>query len=236
VVHMMKDMFYRFMLTFAITAVIMLLVMPARGENLLPLNHQFEQTNFVVNKGCSGTMVDARQKLVLTAFHCILDKEKNPKTEIIIQQNLFGNFAVKTTTTYVTEVVAADINVDLALLRLVGPSFHVVASPLLENENLLVPGQKIYIVGNPNMLELTITVGYISNLNRVVAIDGHHRRAYQVSGGFFGGVSGGAVYTEDGFLIGVPSFYYPAAPFMGFAIPVPDVREFLTQYKMKERS
>jgi hypothetical protein len=35
------------------------------------MNRQIDATNFLVNRGCSGTLVDADKGLVLSAYHCI---------------------------------------------------------------------------------------------------------------------------------------------------------------------
>src|SRR5687768_1906371 len=44
---------------------------PAPAMELKALNRVIEQTNFIVNNGCSGTLISVSEKLVLTNYHCI---------------------------------------------------------------------------------------------------------------------------------------------------------------------
>jgi S1-C subfamily serine protease len=53
----------------------------------------------------------------------------------------------------------------------------------------------------------------------------------QVSGGIIGGNSGGAVYDANGGLIGVPVIAHQANEIIGFAVPLPAIKEFLKNAK-----
>ena len=68
------------------------LSLPARADwPLDKMNRQIEQTNVIFSGICSGTIIDVKRRLVLTAYHCVTDnlrevekKEVDPKTGEII--------------------------------------------------------------------------------------------------------------------------------------------------------
>lgn len=213
------------------------------------MNKQIDQTNFIIEQQCSGTLISLKEKLILTNDHCVetnisvveeevtdeegsVSKRKREKfIDVKVEQGHYKGFAQVGMSSYQTEIVAHDKKRDLALLRFKQDEIpFTLASPLLPDGIELVRGQRTITVGNPMLLEATLVRGEISSLTRQMEVGGDDKRDYiQVSGGIFGGNSGGALYDEYGRLIGVPAAGSRAATFIGLAIPVGTVKDLLKE-------
>lgn len=211
------------------------------------MNKQIDQTNFIVEQQCSGTLISIKERLILTNDHCVetnvsiveeeitnedgeVSKRKREKyMDVKVEQGHYKGFAQVGMSSYLTEIVAHDKKRDLAILRFKQDDIpFTIASPLLPDGIELVRGQRIITVGNPMLLEATLVRGEISSLTRQMEVGGDDKRDYiQMSGGLFGGNSGGALYDEFGRLIGVPAAGSRAATFIGLAIPIQSVKELL---------
>lgn len=212
------------------------------------MNRAIEQTNFIVNKGCSGTLISIEERLVLTNHHCIdinvtsFEREvtntdgwvRKVKVriykDVAVEQNRYDGFIRTGSSSYVGEIVAESKTRDLALLRLKGDIPHTYASPLLPRDGKVSRGDRVYSVGNPAGEDATLGEGIVSNVNRTFDFpwtDGAKLAMIQFSGGLFGGNSGGALYNDRGEIIGVPAAGYRVATFIGFAVPASVVKAFL---------
>jgi S1-C subfamily serine protease len=213
------------------------------------MNRSIEQTNFIVGKGCSGTLISLSERYILTNYHCIDDSVSTAEREAVgkdgtvrklrvrryvdvpVGQNGYDGFTRVSSTSFVAEIVAEDKKVDLALLKIKGPIPNTYASPLLPDSATITRGERIYIVGNPAGAENTVVEGIVSNMNRTFEFPwtGDEKLPMiQFSGGIFGGNSGGALYNEKGELIGVPGAMVTGANFIGLAVPITIVKTFLT--------
>lgn len=222
-------------------------VASAQKWSLDEMNKTINQTNFIVNRGCSGTLIDLEKRLVLTNYHCIdgnvesVEREvvsdegwvKKIKvrryTDIALEQNAYDGFVKTGSQTYVGEIVAEQQTVDLALVKIKGVIPQTVASKIIASDTL-VRGEAVYIVGNPGGNDNTVVEGIISNLNRSFDFpwtNGGRLPMIQFSGGIFGGNSGGSLYNANGEFIGVPAAGYNGATFIGLAIPAHVVKVFL---------
>jgi S1-C subfamily serine protease len=231
-------------------AALVILPRPARSQtwSIADMNRAIEQTNFIVDRGCSGTLISVTEKLVLTNYHCIDDHVTSIEREltnsegyvkkvkvrvykdVAVEQNRYDGFTKTGSATYVAEIVAESKTRDLALLRLKGSIPHAYASPLLPGDGKVERGDTIFSVGNPAGEDATLGSGIVSNVNRTFDFpwtDGARLEMIQFSGGLYGGNSGGALYNDKGQLIGVPAAGYRQATFIGFAIPVQVVKVFL---------
>lgn len=81
-------------------------------------------------------------------------------------------------------------------------------------------GSKVYAVGAPKGLKLTISDGIVSSLREV---DGGHY--IQTTAAISPGSSGGGLFDENGELIGLTTFYLSEGQNLNFAIPVEWVNE-----------
>ena len=86
--------------------------------------------------------------------------------------------------------------------------------------NLLKVGGKVYAVGAPKGLELTLSDGLISSLRPVAG-----GQYLQITAPISPGSSGGGLFDEEGQLIGMPTFYLTEGQQLNFAVPVEWVSE-----------
>ena len=225
--------------------------LPAGAEPwpIADMNKMVDQTNFIVDDRCSGTLISLKEKLLLTNNHCVQHKVSVIEEEIVgedgsinkvkrekfddipVTQNHYKGFAQVGSSAFQTEIVAHDKKRDLAILRFKQDAIpFVIAAPILPNGIDLVRGELITIVGNPMLMEASVVRGEISSLTRQIEVGGDKRDYIQISGGMFGGNSGGALYNERGQLIGIPAAGSPSATFIGLAIPVQSAKDMLKQH------
>ncbi|MGK2913726.1 MAG: trypsin-like peptidase domain-containing protein, partial [Porticoccaceae bacterium] len=86
--------------------------------------------------------------------------------------------------------------------------------------NTLKVGQRVYAIGAPEGLELTLSEGIVSSLREVTG-----GRYIQTTAPISPGSSGGGLFDEDGRLLGLPTFYLAEGQQLNFAVPVEWVRE-----------
>lgn len=233
---------------FTVLALSTSLVQPSLAWDTAELNKTVEQTNFIVERGCSGTLIDKEKRLILTNYHCIDDKVTFVERDVLqpdgslkkvkfrkyedvtVAQKKYDGFSQTGQLSFVAEIVAEAKTRDLAVLKVKGELPNTLASPLRPENKKVVRGDKVYIVGNPLGEDASLVVGYVSSVNRAFDFpwtDGARLPMIQMSGGLAGGNSGGALYNNDGELIGVPAAGYPMANHIGFAIPMEVIRPFL---------
>ena len=87
-------------------------------------------------------------------------------------------------------------------------------------------GARVYAIGAPKGLELTLSEGIISSLRQVEG--GHY---LQISAPISPGSSGGGLFDEEGRLIGLPTFYLAEGQQLNFAVPVEWISELPDRHK-----
>jgi Flp pilus assembly protein TadD len=92
--------------------------------------------------------------------------------------------------------------------------------------NRLKVGSRVYAIGAPKGLELTLSEGIISSLRPVAG--GHY---LQITAPISPGSSGGGLFDEEGRLIGLPSFYLAEGQQLNFAIPVEWITDLPRRHK-----
>jgi S1-C subfamily serine protease len=225
-----------------------LLTTAAGAWDVVDINKAVDQTNFVVNRGCSGTLISLPNQLVLTNHHCVDNLITSYEREIsnsdgyvkkvrmrryadvALQQFNYDGFAPVGSAAYIGEIVAEDQSKDLALVRVRGKIPHTYASPLLPEDKVVLRGERVYVVGNPAGEYGSVVAGIVSSVNRTFEFPWTNREKLgmiQFSGGIYGGNSGGALYNDQGELIGVPAAGYMGANFIGLAVPVSVVKTFM---------
>lgn len=86
----------------------------------------------------------------------------------------------------------------------------------------LAVGQRIYALGNPLGLEMTLSDGLVSALRK----DGNQRLRYiQISAPISPGSSGGGLFDEDGRLVGITSAGFDKGQNLNLAIPIKWLQE-----------
>ena len=239
----------------ATLAALALLCAQASAQSPWPLadmNRLIEATNFRVGSGCSGTLISAARKLILTNYHCVTGEVKIIEVDEVADDGAVRKVKrqVRMPTTVAqdtldsvghvvgrressVEIIRIDLSSDLALLHVLGPLSSTIAAPILPVGGTVTRGERVYSVGNPAGLEATVVEGIVSNTRRELSEFrsplGKPWEGIQISGGIWGGNSGGAVYNARGFLIGVPAISHIRAPHLGFAVPIDRIHEFLAQ-------
>lgn len=188
------------------------------------MNEQIEKTNVIVSDICSGTIVDITERLVLTAYHCVVDnlreiekKQVDPKTGEIkitkVQERApmfistwrYQDYDVVTSEKHTAKIVGQDENTDTALLQIEDKAWKPeMKAPLAGCDFSYDRGKTVYAVGNPAItFDNSITTGIISAPERKIDFgNGKKVPLFQHSANTVGGNSGGAIYDENGVVIG----------------------------------
>ena len=218
----------------------------AQAWTLDERNRLIEETNFVVDDRCSGTLISVEHRLLLTNYHCVGHKirvvereeeqddgeikeiKREERDDVPIAQHKYSGHEKVGTTEYLTAIVAAEERWDLALLRFKAESIpYTLYSPLLPEDQKVRRSETVWAVGNPAMLDASITRGVVSSVTRTFEFGWTGRRKtpmIQFDAAIAGGSSGGALYNDLGFLIGIPS---AGKQNQFLAIPIGTIRAFL---------
>lgn len=147
--------------------------------------------------------------------------EGETKIAVVLYQNSESGLTRKRIEN--VEIVALNPFVDLALLK-IPPQKDVKLKPLsLGNLDDLNVGDAAFAVGNPLGLERSVSQGIISTLNR-----NFEGLVYlQTDAAINPGNSGGPLFNMKGEVVGVTNMGFRGTDNLGFAIPIPYVKDFL---------
>lgn len=165
----------------------------------------------------SGSVID-QQGHILTNYHVIQDAAG---LEVQIENEKYS-----------AQIVGADPDNDLAVIKVNAPSSKLTPVKLGTSKGLQV-GQKVLAIGNPFGLQRTLTTGVISGLERPIR-DPATRRiiegAIQTDASINPGNSGGPLLNSRGEMIGInTAIYTPSGGSVGigFAVPVDTAKKIL---------
>ena len=163
----------------------------------------------------SGIIIDGRRSLVLTNAHVV-----NGASEISVRL-LDGR-------TYDADVVGAEPDFDIAVLRLKGAKD--LPSVTMGDSTDLMPGESVIAIGNPFGFSHTVTTGVISALDRTIeGQEGVFTDLIQTDAAINPGNSGGPLLNILGELIGINTAIYDKAQGIGFAIPISKARRVVDE-------
>jgi len=147
--------------------------------------------------------------------------EGETKIAVVLYQNTEGGLVRRRIEN--VEIVALNPFVDLALLKL-PPQKDLKLKPVsLGNLDDLNAGDGAFAVGNPLGLERSVSQGIISTLNR-----NFEGLVYlQTDAAINPGNSGGPLFNLKGEVVGVTNMGFRGTDNLGFAIPIPYVKDFL---------
>lgn len=114
----------------------------------------------------------------------------------------------------------SDLDRDLCHLSVPG----LAAVPVVLWESRLTVGQRVYAIGAPEGLELTISEGLVSSIRQ---FDGS--QYIQTSAAISAGSSGGGLFDTEGRLVGITAFFVPEGQNINFALPVAWISELLAR-------
>lgn len=155
--------------------------------------HAYDVDGNPINQG--GGVVTARE-LVTTNCHVI---EGAANLEVHYRQQTYG-----------AHRSAANEERDLCQIRV--PQLN--APRVMLNTGRVRVGQRVYTIGAPEGLELTLSEGLISSLRE---FDGS--QYIQTSAGISQGSSGGGLFDIEGRLIGITAFFVGEGSNLNFALP-----------------
>lgn len=130
---------------------------------------------------------------------------------------------------YTATLKGSDARTDLALLKIEGENFPYAT---FGDSSVLRVGELCVAIGNPLGQELagTVTVGYISALNRSVTIDNKTLTLIQTDAAINPGNSGGALVNQYGQVIGINTAKISSSNLegLGFAIPTSEATPIIS--------
>ena len=135
-------------------------------------------------------------------------------------------------TEYTAKYVGGDEANDIALIKIAAKDLKPVQ---IGSSEALIVGDQVVAVGNAlGELAYTLTVGYISAKDRIVATDGTQIKMLQTDAAINPGNSGGPLFNMLGQVIGITTAKYSGTTSsgasiegIGFAIPMDDVYDML---------
>jgi serine protease Do len=138
-------------------------------------------------------------------------------------------------------IKGAEANADLAVLTVdINTLSEETASAIkvatLGNSGDMVPGEMVIAIGNALGYGQSVTVGYVSAVNREVTIDNQTMTLLQTDAAINPGNSGGALINTSGQVIGINSVKFASAEIegMGYAIPITDAVPMINELMNRE--
>jgi serine protease Do len=129
---------------------------------------------------------------------------------------------------YEANVIAADPELDIALLKIEGEGEFPFLRALKKNVRV---GERAIVIGNPYGLSSSVTTGVVSALGRNLRINNKvYANLIQTDAAINPGSSGGALLDRDGTLIGIVTAIYEEGKGIGFAIPIDDVMAMVSEF------
>ena len=128
---------------------------------------------------------------------------------------------------YRAQLIGNDPVTDIAVVKIIADGEEFPCATIGQSEGLMV-GQTVYAIGNAlGTLSNTVTDGIISGLDRDIEIDGQSMTLLQTSAAINSGNSGGALFLDDGTLIGIVNAKTSGTTSsgasiegLGFAVPI----------------
>lgn len=244
-------------LTQSITALAFLVTaaVPSFAWDIDKMNDQIEKTNVIVSEICSGTIIDVTQRLVLTAHHCITNnlkevekKDVDPATgeikisKVMEKAPMFietwkrQGFGIVTREMHEAKIMGYDAATDVAILQVIDESWKpLAAAPLARDTYQYKRGLPIFAVGNPGIeFDNSVTSGIISAPARALSFNnGPKIPLFQHSASIIGGSSGGAIYNDNGEIIGTVTGGVRGAN-IGLSVPISKTKDLLKKLGLEK--
>jgi serine protease Do len=172
------------------------------------------EEEFFENIG-SGVVLDP-QGIIVTNEH-LISKATNIRVKFINGKE------------YDAYVLGSDPEFDIALLKITDK----VDLPYLKvtRQKSVMVGERAIVIGNPYGLSSSVTVGVVSALGRNLKIDNKvYVNLIQTDAAINPGNSGGALLDIDGNPLGIVTAIYGEGKGIGFAIPIEDVMNMLSEF------
>ncbi len=155
---------------------------------------------------------------VVTNFHVV---EREVQVDVVLYVQ--GEKTLDTRTLRDVKVIAANPQIDLALLKIDPPKDLTLPFVYLGDSEQVKVGDTVYAIGAPIGLDRTVSSGIVSVTNR--SFGGH--TMLQITTPINPGNSGGPLFDLRGQVVGVNSAGYMGMQGLNFAIPSKYVKDFL---------
>ena len=165
--------------------------------------------------------------------------------EILTNYHVVKNASKLTVTmnsgeTYDATVIGYEEDSDVALIKINAENL---ATVQLGKSSALRVGDEVAAIGNPlGELTNTMTVGYVSALDRYINTDGSPINMMQIDAAINSGNSGGPLFDMNGNVVGITTAKYSGTTNsgttiegIGFAIPIDDVTAILDDLRTNGR-
>jgi S1-C subfamily serine protease len=170
-----------------------------------------------------------------TGSGCVLDLDGHVLTNYhVIESADRLEVSLPDRAKYSAELVGADKQNDLAVIRLVDAPKERLHPIVLGDSGALRVGQKVLAIGNPLGLQNTLTIGIVSSLGRRIRTDSGDLvdNVIQTDAAINPGNSGGPLLNTAGEMIGINSSIFTIGGGnigIGFAIPANTIRRVATE-------
>ncbi|MDR2007455.1 MAG: trypsin-like peptidase domain-containing protein [Alphaproteobacteria bacterium] len=179
------------------------------------INEFLKSSNTNGNKG-SGVIIDVNG-LIITNSHVVADK---PLIKVILNDGRILPAKIK----------YQDADLDLVILEIQGGKAKFQPIKFAATSSTLDLGDKVYAIGNPYGLGLSVTSGIISALSSKNNAFSNMGNLIQTDASLNPGNSGGALLNVRGELIGITvGIYGDESIGIGFAIPIEVVKLFINR-------
>lgn len=132
---------------------------------------------------------------------------------------------------YTAKIIGYEESNDIAVVK-IDPDEEIHSLIYGKSSDLCV-GDYVYVIGNPlGDLTFTLTNGVVSALNRLIETQsGLTINMFQTNAAINSGNSGGPVFDEHGYVVGIASAKYASSSIEGlsFCIPIDDVRSMIDE-------
>ena len=182
---------------------------------VITINSGFGQVTQSSSAGSGFVMTE--DGYIITNHH-VIDGAQNGKITVAFHDG----------TEYTAKLIGSDPSSDIALLKIEATGLRPV---VMGKSSSLAVGDQVVAIGNAlGELSFSLTVGYISGIDRDVATDGSVMNMLQTDAAINSGNSGGPLFNAKGEVIGINTAKYSGTTGSGasiegisFAIPIDDV-------------
>ena len=162
---------------------------------------------------------------IITNYHVVEDAISSTSAQVTV--------TLSNQEEYIAEIIGTDSVTDLALLKIDATGL---TPAIFGKSSDLQVGELAVAIGNPLGQEFagSVTVGYISALNRTITTDGRTYQLIQTDAAINPGNSGGALVNAKGEVIGINTVKVTDTTVegLGFAIPSDDALKIIEELKL----
>ena len=175
----------------------------------------------------SGVVI-SEDGYILTNNHVVSSSDSNSFYQVSQATSIKVSLG-DSSETYDAKIIGTDEFTDLAVIKI--DATGLTAAEFGDSSNLQI-GEFVLAIGNPLGLDISVTSGIISALNReITSEDGTAYKVIQTDSAINSGNSGGALVNSQGQVIGINTLKLSGTGIegVGFAIPINDTIDIANQ-------